>query len=158
MSIDIDEKSNVASANTIIGLLPRQGFAPTGELISPIDDRYLGMGAGPGPMRRTVTAMNGFLATHPGDRPSDYFLGLGMACKPAASSTAAARCEIDLPIQVHCSPRNMNLFPPHGAPIPEELQKPIPARLYWQVDVSPSALLGVQARVLPIPGGRLCHR
>src|SRR5262249_50286695 len=73
MGIGIDGKSNTAYASAIVSLLSRQGFEPTGELMRPMDDRYLGTGIGPATKQSIATSMNRFLAAHPGERPSDYF-------------------------------------------------------------------------------------
>ncbi len=152
MSIDREDKSNVASSRTIVDLLSGMGFAAdTGEPLGPINDIPTGFG---GTKQDILTAMNRFLASHPKDRPIDYFRELGMTCTPATSTTAdVVRCDVELPIQVKCSPRGKM-----GPPLPDELQRPMPARLSWQVDISQSALLSGEARVRPVPGGRLCHR
>ena len=152
MSIAKVESSNAASAGTIIHLLSTTGFAAdTGKPMRPMNDKSPAFG---GIMQDILTAMNRFLVDHPKDRPSDYFRGLGMICKPAPAGTVdMVRCEIELPIQVTCS--TMGMWRP---PLPEGLPRTIPAQLYWQVDVSQSALLATDARVRPMPGGRLCHR
>jgi hypothetical protein len=108
--------------------------------------------------RQIKPAIADFLVGNPGARASDYFLSLGMTCKPAtaASRDGVTRCEIELPIWVECISKN--LWFPGGAPVPKELRKPIPALLHMSVNVSTVAMLDVSTRVEPIPGGRLCHR
>ena len=104
-----------------------------------------------------LSAMNKFLTAQPKSRPSDYFQGLGMTCRPAPSAVVdVTQCEIEVPIHVQCF--STNEWKPWGSPLPDELQKPLPAQLRLQADVSRNALLDVDVRVLPVPGGRLCHR
>lgn len=98
-----------------------------------------------------------FLAGQPGSRASDYFLGLGMMCRfGIAPKDDVTRCEIDLPITIKCA--SLNMFFPGGAPVPEELRKPMPALLRVSVDVSAATLIDMSTRIVPVTGGRLCHR
>ncbi len=104
-----------------------------------------------------MSSMNKFMSTRPKSRPSDYFVELGMSCGLAAAAAPldVARCEIEVPIFVQCFSTNEQK--PWGSPLPDEMQEPRPARLRLQADVSRAALLDVD-RVLPAPGGCLCHR
>ncbi len=107
--------------------------------------------------RRIESEVVDFLARIPGARATDYFVGLGMTCRPVIGPEhGVIRCEIELQLWAECWSRNM--FFPGGAPVPEELRKPIPALLRMSVDVSASTIREPSTRVLPVPGGRLCHR
>lgn len=149
-----DEKSNIDARKTIIDWQSWTSFSGDGSAADTMD---LGSLETTWKSRQLRSEIRLFLTGNPGTRPSDYFVGLGMTCRsidrPAADVT---RCQIDLPVLVECV--SLNVYFPWGAPIPKELQRPIPALLHVRVDVSTSALLDTFTRVLPIPGGRLCHR
>jgi hypothetical protein len=107
--------------------------------------------------RRIESEVADFLARDPGARASDYFVGLGMICRRVAIlEEGVARCEIELQIWAECWSKN--IFFPGGPPVPEELRKPLPALLRVSVDVSASMIREPATQVLPVPGGRLCHR
>jgi hypothetical protein len=98
-----------------------------------------------------------FHKSNPGARARDHFVGLGMACVPVGDpKTELARCDVELPIWVKCAV--MMSWPFGATPVPKELQRPIPAVLQMTIDVSASAVLDTSVQVMPIPGGRLCHR
>jgi hypothetical protein len=101
--------------------------------------------------------LDSFLDGHPGARPSDYFAGLGMACRSLSNSKAGlAQCEADLRIWARCD--KMRFMPFGHVPVPKELEQPIPAVLHVSVSLSDATVLDVSSRVFAIPGGRLCHR
>jgi hypothetical protein len=108
--------------------------------------------------RQIKSEIANFLADSPGGRATDYFLSLGMTCSPdtAMPKVDVTHCDIELPISVVCGPTYRWL--PGTTPIPEELQKPLPARLRMTVDISTSTLLDASTRIEPVSGGRLCHR
>ena len=107
--------------------------------------------------RRIGAAIAHFLASNPKAQARDYFVSLGMACKPETSPRGnVTRCESVLPVSVECV--SLNVYFPGGASIPKELQKPIPATLQVNVIVSTSTLIDTSTQILPLPGGRLCHR
>lgn len=107
--------------------------------------------------RRITLTFDAFLVENPAVRLGDYFDGLGMACRPKGNPTDGLRhCHIDLPVWIQCT---VVISWPFGAtPVPKELQKPIAAVLHMAVDLSASAVLAASAQVIPLPGGRLCHR
>lgn len=102
-----------------------------------------------------------FLAENPKAGAADYFVALGMMCgSPSVTSmlgATRARCEIELPVRVTCSPSYV-ARPLSSAPIPERFQKPLDAMLHVSVDVSAKGVLGTSSRVYPVPGGHLCLR
>lgn len=99
-----------------------------------------------------------FLADSPGGRAVDYFIHLGMTCGPAPTSSKGIviRCQAELLVSVRCAPTYQ--FLPGTTPIPEQMQKPLPALLQTSVDLSADKLLTTTSRVDPVPGGRLCRR
>jgi hypothetical protein len=106
---------------------------------------------------KIASDLTDFLVSNPGAKAGDYFVGLGMTCRHNASiGNDVTRCETELPVWVECA--SMNVYFPGGAPVPEELRKPIAALLAVSIDVSASEFLDTSTRVLPVPGGRLCHR
>ena len=154
MGVYRGKEVNTASANAILGLIFDIRFEPDGQARMRIDPKSSELTT----KRMILSAMNRFMSAQPKNRPSDYFVELGMSCRPAAASATVdvTRCEIEVPIHVQCF--STNALEPWGSPLPDELQKPLPARLRLQADVSRNALLDVDVRVLPVPGGRLCHR
>jgi hypothetical protein len=148
-----DETSSPAARNTIIDW---QKFTSFGADGSAVDSNNTNL-PGSWKKRRLEAATAEFLADNPGARASDYFRGLGMACRPATvPKSDVTQCDIELPIWAECV--SLNVFFPWGAPIPEELRKPMPAFLQVRVDVSASTFLGTATRVVPVPGGHLCQR
>lgn len=148
-----DETSSPTARNTIIDW---QQFTSFGANGSALDSNNTNL-PGSWKKRRIEAAIAEFLADNPGARASDYFGGLGMTCAPAAiPKSDVAQCDIELPIWAECV--SLNVFFPWGAPIPEELRKPMPAFLQVRIGVSATAFLGTATRVVPVPGGRLCQR
>jgi hypothetical protein len=149
-----DETSSPAARRTIIDWQQLTFFGGNG---SGVDANNTNL-PGSWKKRHINQAVTEFLASNPGARASDYFLGLGMTCRPVTTvpNDGVTRCEDELPIWIMC--RSRNEFFPGGAPIPEELRKPMSALLRVSVDVSASAFLATSARVIAAPGGRLCHR
>lgn len=150
-----DETSSPLARRTIIDWQRQTQFDGTGgsyELVdSPRSPHHSWK------KQQIEVGISDFLAGNPRAPASDYFLILGMACRPATTrKDDATRCDIELPIWVECA--SLNQFFPGGAPVPEELRKPIPALLRVTVDVSASTFLDTSARIAPLPGGRLCHR
>ncbi|WP_422001478.1 hypothetical protein [Reyranella sp.] len=97
-----------------------------------------------------------FRKAHPGSQGPDYLAHLGMTCTPSGGSKAdPTRCEVELSVWARCVAKLGMLFP---APVPEELRKPIAAVLQMTIDVSGSDILASSVQVVPLPGGRLCHR
>lgn len=153
MGVYRGKAANTASANAILGLIWQTSFDPDGRARMRMDPKS----SEPWTKQEILSAMNKFLTAQPKSRPSDYFLGLGMTCRPAPSAVVdVTQCEIEVPIRVQCFSTNESK--PWGSPLPDEFQEPLPARLRLQADVSRTALLNVDVRVLPVPGGRLCHR
>ena len=107
--------------------------------------------------RRIEWEVSDFLVRNPAARGADYFVELGMTCRPGTvSQEAVTRCEIEMQIWAECWSKN--IFFPGGAPVPEGLRKPFPALLRVRVDELGSTVREPFTQVLPIPGGRLCHR
>jgi hypothetical protein len=151
-----DETSSPAAQKTIIDWERRTTFGGDG-----VADRSINWSRPPyysWTKNQIASAVTDFLAANPGARASDYLLSLGMTCRSATIAPKAnvTRCEIELPVWVECS--SLNIFFPGGAPVPEELRKPISALLDVSVEVSASSFLDSSARVVRVPGGRLCHR
>jgi hypothetical protein len=109
-----------------------------------------------GKRKRIASAIDDFLKAHPEARASAYLASLGMTCGPAPGEGGVERCRIELPVWVQCG--SLNIFFPGGAPIPKELREPMVAHLAVSIDVSGPAYGDTFARILPAPGGRLCHR
>jgi hypothetical protein len=103
-----------------------------------------------------ASAVSEYLAGNPGVRADAYFVSLGMTCRAGSPKAAPTRCAIDLPIAAQCL--SLNMFYPFGLPVPKELRKPFPAVLSVTVDVTASDIVGAHSQILPITGGRLCHR
>jgi hypothetical protein len=151
-----DETSSPAARKTIIDWERRTTFGGDG-----VADRSINWSLPPyysWTKNQIASAVTDFLAANPGARASDYFLSLGMNCRSGTITPEAdaTRCEIELPVWVECS--SLNIFFPGGAPVPEELRKPISALLDVSVEVSALTFLDGSAQVVRVPGGRLCHR
>jgi hypothetical protein len=151
MGVYRGKEVNTASANAILGLIWDVRFDPDGPARMRMDPKS----SRPTTKEVILSAMNKFMSARSKSPPSDYFVELGMGCRPTAASATldVTRCEIEVPIHVQCF--STNASEPWGSPLPDELQKPLPARLRLQADVSRTALLDVDVRVLPVPGGRL---
>jgi hypothetical protein len=145
-----DETSSPEGRKTIIEWDRGTTFGGDGVWRPPV-------GGGRWKKQQIASALTDFLAGNPGSRPSDYFASLGMTCRPAGNpKDDLTRCEIDLPVWVQCTV--MMSWPFYAATVPKELRKPIPAILHVSVSASASPVLDTSAQVIPVPGGRLCHR
>jgi len=149
-----DETSSPAARRIIIDWQQLTWFGGNGSAVDANNTNLPGSWK----KRQITQAVTEFLAGNPGARASDYFLSLGMTCRPGTTvpNDGVTRCEDELPIWIIC--RSRNVFFPGGPPVPEELRKPMSALLHVSVDVSVSALLAASTRVVAVPGGRLCHR
>jgi hypothetical protein len=98
-----------------------------------------------------------FRESHLPSQPRDYLLSLGMTCAPLDNEPKARRerCAVELPVSATCNGKFGMLFRP---PVPKALRQPIAAVLQMTIDVSASDILDLSVRVVPPPGGRLCHR
>jgi len=101
--------------------------------------------------------VQGLMENDAAARPSDSFTRLGMTCTPASLAMAAVvQCDVDLPVWFRCSK-----FTPFGfgqKPIPTELRPLMPAVLHMSVDMAGATLVKTGSNVVPVQGGRLCHR
>jgi len=103
-----------------------------------------------------------FQEQHRGAPARDYLASLGMTCgavdaKPVDTrQRELTRCAAELPVQVQCTV--MISWPFLSTPVPKELREPIAAFLQMTIDVSGSDIIDSSVRVMPVPGGRLCHR
>jgi hypothetical protein len=148
-----DETSSSPARNTVLDWQQFTLFRSDGSAVD-YDNTNLPR---PWKKRQIAAAIAAFLADNSGARASDYFMGLGMACRPATlPKSDMTQCDIELPILAECV--SLNVFFPWGAPIPAELRKPIPAFLQVRIDASASTVLGTTTRIVPASGGHLCQR
>ena len=152
LSVVTDEPSIPPGQKPMIDWLKATRFAGDG---SASDSPAVGRDSDK--VRRIKAGITEFFVSNPGVRAHEYFLSLGMTCRPAvfAPRVETTRCEIDLPVWVKCQSKNML---PGVVPPPKEFRKPIPALLRLSLDVSDRTVLDVRTRIDPVPGGRLCHR
>jgi hypothetical protein len=107
--------------------------------------------------REIALGLADFQKAHPGSQGRDYLTGLGMTCGPVRDPNAEeTRCAVGLSVWVTCTVKFGWAFLPN--PVPKELSKPIAAILQMTIDVSGSDILDSSVQVMPLPGGRLCHR
>lgn len=99
-----------------------------------------------------------FQERHQPSQARDYLAGLGMTCAPFDDTPKAGRerCAVEFPVHVTCTVKFGWAYFPN--PVPRELRKPIAAILQMTIDVSASDVLDSSVQVVPLPGGRLCHR
>lgn len=148
-----DERSNTPVAKKIVDLQRYSYFDGNGHSFESRNDTSDETTK----LRHVRSAVGKHVADNPYARARDYFVSLGMTCTPATKVAGdSTACEIELPAWIECFSKNV--FFPGGPPLPEELQKPIAAVLYWRVDLSNSTVLDNFTRLSPTPGGRLCHR
>lgn len=107
--------------------------------------------------REIASGLADFQKAHPGSQGRDYLADLGMVCGLVRGPTAEqTRCAMELRVWVTCTVKfGWPYFP---NPVPKELRKPIAAVLQMTIDVSASDVLDASAQIVPLPGGRLCHR
>ena len=105
--------------------------------------------------RKVAVGLADFQMAHPVALPRDYLADLGMTCASSAKAELS-RCAVELPVWVRCTVKFG--WPFLSTPVPKELQKPIAAILQMTIDVSASDILDSSVQVVPLPGGRLCHR
>jgi len=147
-----DETSSSPARRAIIGWQQRTWFEGDGRAEDWGDSAYRGSWKN----HQIESALADFQAANPGTPASAYLNSLGMACKaPSGPSPADVRCEIELPIGVRC---DILFGVPGSPPIPKQLEGQVPAILRTSVALPPSGGLEVSTRILPVPGGRLCHR
>jgi len=152
MRIVGDESSSSPSRQTLVEEGQRTLFNGDGAAFNSVDRSRFAYAS----ENRLALAIADFLKAHPEARASAYLVSLGMTCGPAPGEGGVERCRIELPVRVQCG--SLNIFFPGGAPVPRELREPIVARLAVSIDVSGSAFGDTFTRILPAPGGRLCHR
>lgn len=144
-----DETSSPEGRKTIIKWASVMYFEADGALVKFVGKSWTEL--------QIESALANFLADNPGTSSSDYFASLGMTCEPAITSKDdLTRCAVDLPVGIKCTV--VKSVPLLGTPVPKELRKPISAVLHVSVSASASTVLDTSARVVPLPGGRLCHR
>jgi len=155
-----DEAPNPPGRKVIRNWQSRTLFGGDGSASDATDSNVPGMSSKylPGTWKRgrIESEVADYQTRNPGAPATAYFAELGMTCRSATVSQAEGiRCAIDMPVWVQCWA--MNFFP-GGPPVPKELRKPLPAVLHVSVEMSGSTIHEPHTQVLPLPGGRLCHR
>lgn len=145
-----DKAASTKERQTIIAWASSPGFWGNGESMAWV-------GANDKRREWITLSLTDFRNSNPESRARDYFISLGTICVPAGDPKAErARCNVELPVWVKCTV--MMSWPFGATPVPKELQRPIPAVVQMTIDVSASAVLDTSVQVMPLPGGRLCHR